>query len=674
VADELLALDVGGTFTDAVLRDRRSHETARAKAPTTPADRTRGVVDAAQRVLDQADLDPSEVDRVLHGTTTATNALLEGQVGRTALVTNEGFEDVLEIGRQQRPSLYDLDQAPPEPLVPRELRFGIGARLDATGEELAPVDPDELATVADQIAAADPPVEAVAVGLLHAHRSADHEREVADRLEARLEVPVVTSHGTSPEPREVERLSTTVVDASLRGLVGDYLARLENQLASIGLAAPIRVLDSAAATVSPDEIAAHPVHSVLSGPAGGGAANRHLARSTDADPLVGVDVGGTSTDVSLVQAGEASTRWRVEVAGRPLQIPAVDVHTIGAGGGSIAHRDEAGGLQVGPESAGAQPGPACYDRGGQRATLTDAQLALGRIPPSAALAGELALDADAARQALARLGEAPVDELARQVLEIALARTVRGLRTLTARHAVDPERASLAAFGGAGPQLGAAWARRLGFGRLIVPPAAGVTSAKGLLTAPARVERSQGLLVPAEDLDPAEYGRVTDELAARARDGLPEADTVDVRHLASARYAGQSHELTVPVPERDPARIREAFETRHETKHGYTLPDPVEVVTLRVRAQAPPLLAPATSGKPSPRAMPNPVETVDTAFVDHPDPVATPVYEAERVEPGARFEGPAILASADTTALVPPDAQARVHGTGALIVTWEGSA
>jgi N-methylhydantoinase A len=656
---------VGGTFTDAVLRDRRSHETVRAKAPTTPEDRTRGVVTAAERVLATADRDPAGVDRVLHGTTTATNALLEGEGARTALVTNEGFEDVLEIGRQARPSLYDLDEAPPAPIVPRELRFGVSARLDADGDELAPVDEAEVADVSHELASGE--VEAVAVGLLHAHRTGEHEQAIAEQLRERLEVPVVTSAATSPEPREVERWTTTVVNASLRPLVADYLSRLEAALGEIGVEAPLRVLDSAGATVTPTELAERPVGAVLSGPAGGAAANRHLSRATDTDPLVGVDMGGTSTDVSLVQDGEATTRWSVEVAGRLLQVPAVDVDTIGAGGGSIAHRDEAGGLQVGPDSAGARPGPACYARGGTQPTVTDANLVLNRIPPSAALAGELELDRARAREAIASL-DGEVSELARSILEIALARTTRGLRSLLARHAVDPERAGLATFGGAGPQFGAAWADRLGFERLVVPEGAGVTSAEGLLAAPSRVERSRGLLVTADELDPARYAAVTGELAAQARQRLPDLERGQVTHLVSARYAGQSHELTVPLPSEAPGRIRAAFEARHEAQHGYTLDDPVEVVTVRVRAQAPPLLAPEATGKPSRRDPPAPTERVDTVFLAETDPVTTPVYAAEAIEPGTRLAGPAIVSSADTTTLVPPGFQARGRRSGALIV------
>jgi N-methylhydantoinase A len=666
VAETLLAIDVGGTFTDAVLADPGGR-VARAKAPTTPRDRTQGVREAAGRVLRAADVDPGAIDRVVHGTTTATNALLEGEGARTALVTNEGFEDVLEIGRQARPSLYDLDQAPPQPLVPRDLRFGVSARMGADGQTLAPVDRDEVAAIADEVRQRG--VDAVAVGLLHAHRSAEHERAIADLLETELaDIDVVTSAGTSPEPREVERLTTTVVNAMLTPLVGRYLDELADELADAGITCPVRVLDSAGATVPPREIADRPVTAVLSGPAGGAAANRRLARAVGEPTVLGVDVGGTSTDVSLVQDGEATTRWRLEVAGRPLQVPAADVHTIGAGGGSIAGRDEAGGLRVGPESAGADPGPACYGRGGTRPTVTDANLVLDRIPPSAALAGELELDREAAREAIATLGE-DVEALAAAILDIAVARTARGLRTLVARHAVDPEQAALAAFGGAGPQFGAAWARRLGFDRLLVPAGAGVTSAEGLLAAPARVERAQGLLVTTEALAAKRYEAVTDELAREAQARLP-GEPARLVHLASARYAGQSHELTVTVPDEDPARIGEAFEARHADQHGYTLDEPVEVVAVRVRAEAEPALAPTPAGEADERGPPTPTETVETTFVGHEQPVETPVVGAEQLSAGACLPGPAIVTSPDTTTLVPPDAQARVLGDGTLELRW----
>ncbi len=673
MADQLLALDVGGTFTDAYLIDPSNGQQTRAKAPTTPEDQTQGVLAAAAHVLEEANTTPEAIDRVLHGTTTATNALLENEGARTALVTNAGFEDVLEIGRQQRPWLYDLDRAGPPPLVPRDLRFGLAARLGPDGRELEGLDEEEIERVAEQLD--DAGVEAIAVGLLHAHRFPRHEEEIAEKLAAHLDqTPIVTSAQTSPEPREVERFTTTVVNARLGPLVSRYLDDLEDRLAELGVDCPIRVLDSAGATVAPAEIASRPVSTVLSGPAGGAAANRHLAHSTGGDTLLGVDMGGTSTDVSLVQHGEATTRWELEVAGRPLQIPAVDVHTIGAGGGSIAWRDEAGGLQVGPASAGADPGPACYDRGGSLPTVTDANLVLDRIPPSAALAGELELVPDRALEAITSLGDASPTQIARSVLEIAIARTARGLRSLLARHAVDPEQVALAAFGGAGPQFGAAWARELGFDRLLVPAAAGVTSAKGLLAAPARVERSQGMLVRAEDLSGERYDSVTDELAERARQGLPARDEVEITHLVSARYAGQSHELTARLPAKQPTAIREAFEARHETQHGYTLSEPVEIVALRVRAQNEPLLAPETAaGKPKASEPPSPFEHVDAVFVGHEQRLHTPVYPAAQLASGTRVTGPAILSSEDATTLVPPDARARVLASGTLLVTMEGS-
>lgn len=665
----LLAVDVGGTFTDAYLHGPDGW--SRAKAPTTPADRTRGVVDAAEGVLAQADVEPGSIERVLHGTTAATNALLEGDWARTALVTNEAFEDVVEIGRQTRPALYELDQTPPDPIVPRDRRFGIQARLDADGEERRPVDGSEVDAIADRLAGLD--VDAVAVGLLHAHRSSRHEDRVAALLRDRLEARVVTSSATSPEPREVERLTTTIVNAALAPRISRYLDRLEERLAQAGLQAPVRVLDSAAATVTPAEAAELPVRAVLSGPAGGAAANRHLAETTQTPTLVGVDMGGTSTDVSLVQGGQPTTRWSVEVAGRGLQIPAVDVHTVGAGGGSIAWRDEADGLRVGPASAGADPGPACYGRGGTQPTVTDANLLLDRIPPSAALAGDLQLDADAARAAIERISEADPRATARSILEIAVARTVRGLRSLTARHAVDPDRAALAAFGGAGPQFGAAWARRLGIPRVLVPAAAGVTSAKGLLAAPPRVERSQGLLVPADELTAKRYDEHATRLTEAARERLPDVEEPAIVHRVSARYEGQSHELTVEVPGQDPARIPEAFEARHEDQHGYRLDEPVEVVALRVEARG---LAPLTAhAGPTPDAQPapEPVETVEAAFVDHDGAHETPVLREQDLTPGVELAGPAIVASPDTTILVSPDAEGQVHGSGALILEMEGS-
>lgn len=675
MANVLLGLDVGGTFTDALALDLETARRVEAKAPTTPEALPDGVVHAAQRALARLEAQPDEVVRVVHGTTTATNALLEDALARTALVTNEGFEDVLEIGRQDRPSLYDLDATGPGPVVPRALRFGVGGRLDATGQELEPVDEDALDPLAASLE--DAGVDAVAVGLLHAHREPGHEEAVADGLRERLpdRVRVAASHEVSAEVREVERFTTTVVNAALEPRMAAYLDRLTDRLAQAGLAAPVSVLDSAGARIQPAEAARLPVRLVLSGPAGGVASMAWLARETGRASLIGVDMGGTSTDVSLVVDGEPTQRWETEVAGRRLQIPAADVHTVGAGGGSVAWLDDAGGLRVGPASAGAEPGPACYGRGGEQATLTDANLVLGRLPAEVELGGELALDHDAAQTAVARIAER-LDETpqatAAAIVRIATAHAVRGIRVLAARHAADPARSTLVAFGGAGPQFGVAWATRLGIDTVLVPRHAGVRSAAGLLAAPPRVERARSLVQPLPSLDRDALEAAMAPLAEAAHEALGQAARA-VQHRVSARYAGQSHELTVAVDTLAPDRIREAFEAAHEAHHGYRLDDAdVEVVTLRARAVADPELPETRPGETDRKQDAPVVDRQRTVFAGASQAVSTAVVDGDGLAPGHRIDGPAIVTGRDTTVLVPPAWRGRVTPHHHLVLEQEG--
>lgn len=673
----LVGCDVGGTFTDAILLDPATGDRVTAKAPTTPPALAEGVVAAIGRALDAAGAAPGEVDRVVHGTTTATNALLEDELAPTALVTNAGFEDVLEIGRQTRPSLYDLAVTGPEPIVPRTRRFGITARLAHDATELEPVDEAALDALAEDLVASD--ARAVAVCLLHSHRAEAHEARVAERLREALDasVHVVASHEVNPEVREVERFTTTVVNAALAPRMDAYLARLDERLAQAGFEAPVRILDSAGGLVDPAEAAALPVRLALSGPAGGVAAMRWVSQEIETPSLLGVDMGGTSTDVSLVLDGEPTQRWETEVAGRRLQLPAADVHTVGAGGGSIAWLDDAGGLRVGPASAGASPGPACYGQGGDAPTLTDANLVLDRLPPGTRLGGELELDRAAAERVLGELADAagePVEAMARGVLEVARAHAVRGIRVLAARHAVDPQGLTLAAFGGAGPQFGAAWAHELGIPRIVVPRDAGVTSAAGLLAAPPRVERSRSVLEPLEKLHQERLADVAAPLerAAEAALGVPASE---VEHRVSARYEGQSHELTVRVDPLEPQRLRERFEAAHEEHHGYRLEGtPVEVVTVRARAVADPALAPSSS-KGTDKARDVSAEGHIEAFFPGPgERRSAGIVDEARLAPGHRLEGPLVVRGEQTTVLVPPGWKGQVHESGHLVLAREGSA
>ncbi|HEX4906605.1 MAG TPA: hydantoinase/oxoprolinase family protein [Acidimicrobiales bacterium] len=540
-----IGADTGGTFTDLVGADGSI-----AKVPSTPDDPGLAVRAGIETLGGQADV-------LAHGTTVATNALLERTGATVALVTTRGLADVIEIARQDRPSLYDGDAVRPEPLVPRDLRLEVGGRLAADGTEL-----DAL----DEVPAIDG-VDAVAVSLLHADLNPAHEQAVAEVLRGRG-LDVTCSSEVAPEMREYERTVTTVVNAYLRPRCRAYLSDL------VGAGGEVLVMTSAGGLVPVDRGAEVPASLLLSGPAGGVRAAAAVARACGFPDAVTFDMGGTSTDVCLVLDGEPAPAAEREVAGFPVRLPSLDIHTIGAGGGSIARIDPGGALRVGPQSAGAVPGPACYGRGGTEPTVTDADLVAGRIHADAAFPGIGRLDVDAARAALDRAG---VD--ADGVIAVVDAEMERAIRAVTVERGVDPRPLALVAFGGAGPLHACALADAIGMDVVIVPPRAGVLSAVGLLCAPVQRDLVRSWPTPL-DHDGLEDAHIALAIAASAEVGG--GAVVDL--ALDCRYEGQSHELTV-------AEL-EDFADEHERRNGYARPGaPVEVVALRARAvAAPPLL------------------------------------------------------------------------------------
>jgi N-methylhydantoinase A len=541
----LLGVDVGGTFTDAVLvAGDRLHT---AKAPSTPRDQSEGVMHAVQGALEAAGAQPADIELFAHGMTVATNALLEGEGARTALVATEGFTDLVELGRQARRELYRLCAAHPAPLVPPERRFGAPERMAPDGV-LDALEDDAAARLADKVAGCEP--EAVAVCLLHAYRHPEHEQAVGDALRERLGdgVHVSLSHETVGTFREYERAATTEVDAALSPLLAAYLRRLVQRTEDAGLPTPA-IMQSSGGLADIGVAADHAALTVLSGPAGGAAAAALLSERCDEPDLLCFDMGGTSCDVCVVEGGAVREAAGREVGGRPLALPMVDIHTVGAGGGSIGWRDAGGALRVGPQSAGAEPGPACYGRGGTEPTVTDANLVLGR------LADELGLS---------------TEECAAGIVRVANAEMVRAMRVMTVERGVDPRDFALLAFGGAGPLHAAAMAEELGMRKILIPRASGVLSALGLAAADRRRDHAHTVFLHGDGLT-AEALAVEDGDAA-----------YDVR------YRGQSFELTVRDVEADPAAVREAFEAIHAERYGYRDPEgEIEVVTIRERHSEP---------------------------------------------------------------------------------------
>src|SRR4051794_19107932 len=548
----LLGVDVGGTFTDAVLIAEGSVVTA--KAPTTPRDQSEGVLAAVRAALERAGRGAGEVTDFAHGMTVATNALLEGKTARTVLVATEGFTDVVELGRQARRDLYRLCAAHPAPLAPPELRVAASERTGPDGV-LRPL--EDVDGLAERILACQP--EAVAVVLLHSYRHPEHERLIGEALGDRVHVSL--SHEVVGRFREYERAATTEIDAALSPLLGRYLERLAERAGDAGLPAP-RIMQSSGGLTTAANAARHAALTVLSGPAGGAAAAALVARRSGVENLLCFDMGGTSCDVCVVEAGAVRETSGREVGGRPLALPMVDIHTVGAGGGSIAWRDPGGALRVGPRSAGAEPGPACYRRGGTEPTVTDANVVLGRV--AGPLAGGMELDAAAAARAVGTLADPlglGLEECAAGIVRIANIEMLRALRVMTVEQGIDPRRFALLAFGGAGGLHACEMADELEIDTVLVPRAGGVLSALGLAAADRREDTVRSVL---------------------SRLGEP-LDVPDGEVSYDLRYAGQAHELTVRGDD-----LREAFETLHEERYGYRDPDAqVEVVTVRSTRREP---------------------------------------------------------------------------------------
>ena len=582
----LLGVDVGGTFTDAVVAAGGRLVTA--KAPTTPSDQSEGVLAAVTAALERADASADEVRAFAHGTTVATNALLEGEGARTALVATEGFEDLVELGRQARADLYRLCAAHPAPLVPPDRRVGARERMGPDGP-LQPLDDEALAAALDAVAATEP--EAVAVCLLHAYRHPEHERALGEALAERLpDVHVSLSHEAVGTFREFERAATTELDAALSPLLRSYLRQLVDRAREAGLPEPA-VMQSSGGLASAEHAGSHAALTVLSGPAGGAAGAAWAAQAAGEPDALCFDMGGTSCDVCVILGGSVREATGREVGGRPVALPMLDVHTVGAGGGSIAWRDPGGALRAGPRSAGARPGPACYGHGGTEPTVTDANLVLGLLAPGASLGGEIELDRDLAAEAVGKLADSlglDLLDCAEGIRRVSNAEMVRALRVMTVERGVDPRELALLAFGGAGALHAADIADELGMDRILCPRAAGVLAALGLVVSERRRDAQRSVLLSGDELTAETLATEAGELAERARGelGAPEAG---VRVTAELRYRGQAFELAVDAGERpDPEKLREAFHSAHEEAYGFRDDEgEVELVTLRATATEP---------------------------------------------------------------------------------------
>ncbi len=648
-----IGIDIGGTFTDFVVFDERSGAFQTYKCLSTPLDPAQAVLDGLASLAGHGLLDGGDHTaniEIVHGSTVATNALLERKGARTALVTTAGFADVLAIGRQARNTLYDLFAGRPEPLVPDGLRLEVAERIDRHGAVLQRLDPAGLPLVIEHLRSLQ--AESVAVCLLFSFANPGHEQQLAEALR-QAGFLVSASWEILPEFREYERTSTTVINAYVAPVLDRYLGRLQAELAGMDL----RIMQSNGGSISAQEARRHAVRSILSGPAGGAVGAYHVAAAAGLTQVITFDMGGTSTDVSLCDGGIRLTS-EAEIGGLPVRVPVIDIHTVGAGGGSIAAVDAGGALRVGPQSAGADPGPACYGAGGKLPTVTDANLVLGRLAASHFLGGRMELDPTAAERVLAELaaraglvappGLSPAQAAALGVVRIANAHMERALRVISVERGHDPADFALVTFGGAGGLHACDLARGLGIRSVVVPAGASTLSAFGMLVADVVKDYVQTVMLPGttaydslhEAMQPmiarAEREMAADGLASHQVTLFPEVDL---------RYTGQSYELTVPLA----LDFVAAFHAAHGQVYGHSEPlAPVEIVNLRLRAVGAvprPALPVASPGHPDP----------SSALLSHTpvvlaDGVAdVPLYDGAGLQPGHRVSGPAVLVYPDTT-------------------------
>jgi N-methylhydantoinase A len=689
-----VGVDIGGTFTDVVIVVEHSGEVFVTKVPTVPADPSQGFMNGLAKALRDFSILPEAIDFAVHGTTVATNTIIQGKGARAGLITSAGFSDVLEIAYQTRPVLYEILYEKPKPLVPRHLTIGVRERIGPDGEVLVCLDEGDVEAAARKLAGDG--VEAIAIAFLHSYRSPAHERRAAEVIRAALPgMQVVLSSDVCPEYREYPRTSTTVVNAVLLPRVGPYIARLETRLAETGLGCGLHLMTSSGGIVASSAAKRFPVHLVESGPAAGVIGAAFVAASAEARDvaarILSLDIGGTTAKAALIDHGRPALADEFEVgaaamptvtAGRgqgyPVKTPVISLVEIGAGGGSIASIDPGGALTVGPESAGADPGPACYGRGGDRPTITDANLVLGRLNPDYFLGGSLALDREAARAAILRDVATPLKldphVAARAIIDIAIAKMVAALQFVSIQRGIDPRDYVLVPSGGAGPLHAVAIAQALGVRKILVPPTPGLNSALGLLATDIKHDFVRTQFTPSAALDLGALRSALDEMTGAGR-ALLQEERVDARRVemlceAEMCYLGQSYPLRVRIPEdwgNLVATLEAAFHEAHRALYGFASPgEATMVLNLRVtaigRVDRPRLKALSVGdGDPAQASK-------GTRSVVFAQPVDCPIYERSRLDAGDRITGPAIIEQMDSTTVVPAGARLTVDPGGSMII------
>jgi N-methylhydantoinase A len=683
-----LGVDIGGTFTDVALEvSGRRYST---KILTTPEAPERAVLEALHKVLREAALAPADLSIIIHGTTLATNAIIERKGAKTALLTTEGFRDTIEIRHENRFEQYDVNIDLPPPLVPRRRRFPVRERIDASGRVLVPLDEAATASLADRLAAER--IEAVAIGFLHSFTNPAHERRAGEILAARLPgVAITLSSDVSPEMREYERFSTACANAYVQPLIGRYLADLETMLKREGFVCPLFLMLSGGGLTAVETAIRFPVRLVESGPAGGAIFAGEIARQCKLDKVLSYDMGGTTAKICLIDDLKPQTSRAFEVAriyrfkkgsGLPLRIPVIEMVEIGAGGGSIARVDRLRRITVGPDSAGADPGPACYGRGGTAPTVTDADLLLGRIDPAGFSGGRMALDRDAGEAALRRDIADPLD-LAVELAALGVSEIVDENMANAARvHAIesgkDARGRTLVAFGGAAPLHAARLAEKLGLDRVVVPSYAGVGSAVGFLRAPIAYEIVRSALQRLDQFDPQAanglYAAMRAEAEPIVRRGAGDAPLTETRS-AFMRYRGQGHEIAVPLPTRayrkgDADLLHAAFEEAYRRLYSRVIPGvEVEVLSWVMLLSAPRPVESETRATPPEPHSPEPVRSRPVFDAETGEFIEVAIHERRDLRPGALIPGPAIIVEDETSTVVTRLFDARINAFGYIEMT-----
>ena len=678
----LIGVDVGGTFTDFYVLDQATGAAHLYKTPSSPANPANAIIDGLAELCERHDIQATEIARLGHGTTVATNALIQRKGADVAVLTTAGFRDLLEIGRQTRPIMFDLKADHPAPLAPRHLRFEVIERTGPEGQVLTALSDDDIAKAVTMVAESG--VTACAICFLFSFLNADHEARLAAALTAALpDLAVSTSSTVQPEFREYERFSTTVLNAYLQPLIGQYMNDLGNRLAAAAPVARIGINQSSGGLMSVRRAAEMPIRTALSGPAAGAVGAVHIAKSAGQDAVITLDMGGTSADVALIRDYQTGISFDRDVAEFPVRLPSVDINTVGAGGGSIAWFDRGGLLKVGPQSAGADPGPACYGRGGQQATVSDANLVLGRLSPSL-LGGGMSLDLAAAKSAMAPLAVQlgfSVERTAQGMIAIVVANMVRAIRAISIERGHDPREFALMGFGGAGALHAGEVARALEMERIIIPPAPGILCAQGLVVSDLKEDfvTSARMLMTAETM--TELQQLVADLSGRADTWFQDEDiALPRRQLQLAldlRYQRQNFELTVdangPLAPDGRATIAgfdellRRFYKAHERTYGYhTTEDPVEVVNLRLTAVGLSDAKARTEQAGSAQAA-RPKSHRDVWFSGD-TAVNTPIYWRDDLHPGTTFTGPAIVEQLDATSVIHPGDIVRVDPAGNILI------